>query len=156
MKIYVASSWRNPLQPGIVKLLVENGYDVYDFRNPSEGDNGFHWSEIDKDWQNWNPEEYRDALEHETAEVGFDKDMKALEDADVVIMVLPCGKSSHLELGYGCAKPGTVTAIYFDGRDDFPVGCEPELMYKMADAIIFDEHTLVDWLDHLDPNGVTD
>ena len=54
-KIYVASSWRNERQPILVEILRANGHEVYDFRNPKEGDNGFHWSEIDEDWQQWTP-----------------------------------------------------------------------------------------------------
>ena len=33
-KVYVASSWRNPIQPAIVALLRGHALDVYDFRNP--------------------------------------------------------------------------------------------------------------------------
>lgn len=41
MKIYVASSWRNAYQPQVVDALRKEGNEVYDFRNPAEGDNGF-------------------------------------------------------------------------------------------------------------------
>jgi DNA (cytosine-5)-methyltransferase 1 len=47
MKIYVASSWRNEQQPEVVKALRDAGHEVYDFRNPSETDKGFAWSDID-------------------------------------------------------------------------------------------------------------
>ena len=50
-KIYVASSWRNIFQPSIVLCLKKMGHEVYDFRNPKDGDKGFHWSEIDSDWE---------------------------------------------------------------------------------------------------------
>lgn len=40
-KVYVASSWRNLLQPGVVSALRSMGHWVYDFKNPSEGDKGF-------------------------------------------------------------------------------------------------------------------
>ena len=32
MKIYVASSWRNGFQPGVVASLRAEGYRVYDFK----------------------------------------------------------------------------------------------------------------------------
>ena len=38
MKIYVASSWRNERHPGVVELLRIAGHEVYDFRNPEDGD----------------------------------------------------------------------------------------------------------------------
>ena len=122
--VYVASSWRNTKQPTIVGFLRKQGFDVYDFRHPAEGDNGFHWSEIDPHWEGWSPRQFRDALSHPMAQKGFTTDMKALDDCDAVVLVMPCGRSSHLELGYavGSGKP---TFIYLsDG--------EPELMYGMA------------------------
>lgn len=42
MKIYVASSWRNNRQPDVVKFLRDLGHEVYDFKNPKPGDDGFH------------------------------------------------------------------------------------------------------------------
>ncbi len=125
--VYVASSWRNKRQPEVVGALREAGLDVYDFRNPSEGDNGFHWSEIDPAWQEWTPAMYRSYLMHPLAEVGFAKDMDALRAADAVVLVNPCGRSAHLELAWalGAGKPGVIRLS--DG--------EPELMYKMAAAI---------------------
>lgn len=49
--IYVASSWRNDYQPIVVRELRSEGHEVYDFRNPSHGDKGFQWSDIDANWQ---------------------------------------------------------------------------------------------------------
>ena len=34
-RIYVASSWRNALQPGVVTKLRRDGHEVYDFREPA-------------------------------------------------------------------------------------------------------------------------
>lgn len=48
--VYLASSWRNPLQPAVSAVLTAAGIDHYDFRNP-EGGTGFAWSEIDPDWR---------------------------------------------------------------------------------------------------------
>ena len=62
MKIYLASSWRNEYFPGIVQTLREAGYDVYDFRNPGDGSDGFRWSDISADWLEWEPQRYRDEL----------------------------------------------------------------------------------------------
>ena len=51
-RIYVASSWRNTLQPGVVAALRGDGHEVYDFRNPAPGVKGFAWSEIDPSGSN--------------------------------------------------------------------------------------------------------
>lgn len=140
-RIYVASSWRNPDQPAVVEILRAGGHEVYDFRHPEPGDNGFHWSEIDPHWQAWSPSEYVEALDHPVAMAGFGKDFAAMEWADVFVLVLPCGRSAHLELGWAVGM-GKATAIYLD--DD---GFEPELMYRMVNHLATDMGDLLRWLD---------
>lgn len=128
MNLYVASSWRNTRQPEIVELLRQVGHEVYDFRNPEPGDNGFHWSEIDPDWLGWRPEVFRRCLSHPVAEHGFGLDWNAMKWADAGVLVLPCGRSAHLEAGYfvGANKPLVILLAEEN---------EPELMYKMATRI---------------------
>lgn len=126
VRIYVASSWRNPYQPGVVATLREAGFDVYDFRNPGPGDNGFGWREIDPDWERWDVERYRDALTHPIAERGFGNDMRGMESSDHCCLVLPCGRSAHLEAGWFAGR-GRPLSVYA------PVAIEPELMYKLAE-----------------------
>lgn len=125
--IYVASSWRNKHQPYVVEELRANAFDVYDFRNPSAGNSGFQWSEIDRDWQAWGFDAYKAALNHEHAEEGFRLDREAVNSCDACVLVLPCGRSAHLELGHviGQGKPGYI--LYPYGKH-----FEPELMYKWA------------------------
>jgi hypothetical protein len=127
MKIYVASSWRNKRQQGVVQYLREQGHEVYDFKNPTADNRGFHWSDIDPEWQKWTAPRFRRGLEHDLARDGFGKDMDALKWADAVVLVQPCGRSAHLELGWAVGA-GKFTAILLtDG--------EPELMYKMVDVV---------------------
>lgn len=125
MRIYVASSWRNVLQPGIVHALRRCGHEVYDFRQPEPGNNGFHWSEIDPAWKSWTPEQYREALKHPVAERGYGFDIGALRACEAVVFVLPCGRSASWEFGYamGQGKRGYVVAFE---------PCEPELMFREA------------------------
>ena len=122
--IYVASSWRNSYQPAVVNMLRQNGFSVYDFHNPGSGNHGFHWSDIDPSWEKWPVGDFIRGLEHPLARKGYNTDKAALDNCKVVVLVLPCGRSAHLEFGYavGQSKPGF---ILLDGS-------EPELMYKMA------------------------
>jgi len=130
VRIYVASSWRNNQQPDVVELLLGLGHEVYDFRNPVAGDDGFHWSEIDDAWKTWTPDGFRAALEHPIAQRGFALDMTALLRCDACVLVLPCGRSAHLELGWA-AGAGKRTAVFMSTRE------EPELMYRMlTDGVI--------------------
>lgn len=128
MKIYVASSWRNALQPSIVNVLRRSGHDVYDFREPAPGVTGFAWSEIDPNWQQWTPAEYRDALQHPIAADGYRHDIDALNACDACVLVLPSGRSASWEFGYamGAGKRGSV--VMFEA-------CEPELMYREAEIL---------------------
>ena len=123
-RVYVASSWRNARQPEVVLALVEAGHLVYDFRNPEYARGGFHWSDIDPEWQKWTPERFRDALLHPIAVAGSRCDWESMVWADCCVLVMPCGRSAHLEAGYfvGAGKP--LVILLSDG--------EPELMYKMA------------------------
>ena len=130
LRIYVASSWWNELQPRLVTMLIFDGYEVYDFRNPREGDKGFHWSEIDKDWQHWTPEQYALALHHPVAEAGFKSDMDAMEWADIFIGLQPFGRSASLEMGWAVGQ-GKRTILMLNSG-------EPELMVKMIDHICCD------------------
>ena len=146
MKIYVASSWRCILQPGVVHILRTAGHEVYDFRNPPNK-TGFAWSEIDPDWLKWTPEKFVDRLYDRRAINGFNEDFAAMRWADACVLVLPCGRSAHLEAGYfwGAGKP-----LYILLSDD---KFEPELMYKGATGIHTDMVAVVDALGKAVPRG---
>lgn len=127
-RIYVASSWRNELQPHVVELLRNAGHAVYDFRNPGPHDRGFSWSEIDPHWQSWSAERYREALRHPIATKGFATDLAAMRWADTCVLVLPAGRSAHLEAGWFCGIGKRTIILTQDGE-------EPELMARLADTI---------------------
>ena len=137
MKIYVASSWRNQLQPAIVSIMRSAGHEVYDFKNPAPGNNGFSWSQIDPDWENWTPQQYRKALEHPIAKAGYNCDMTALYDCDACVLVLPSGRSASWEFGWalGHGKQGAVIML-----DKY----EPELMY-LGNPILTTIDEVMDW-----------
>jgi hypothetical protein len=130
MKIYVASSWRSERQPPVVERLKAEGHEVYDFKNPVKGNNGFHWSDIDRDWMGWGAKEFRDGLSHSLADEGFGFDMRTLEWCDACVLVVPAtaGLSSHLDLGWAVGAKKLTIVMMLDGS-------EPELMYKMADHL---------------------
>lgn len=133
--VYVASSWRNNLQPVVCRALAEANIDHYDFKNPPNGA-GFGWEQVNpnvsglpikgSDWVNI--QTYRLMLAHSKAVEGFAADFGAMQRAGTFVLVLPCGKSAHLELGWAVGA-GKRTAILLED----PV--EPELMYKMVDCL---------------------
>lgn len=145
--LYVASSWRNKSYPLVIDMArggavaVSNRYNepefgVYDFRTAAGA--GFSWREVDEGWENWTMEEYRQNLFHPAAERGWTHDIEALNRATACLLVGPCGRSAHLELGYIAGK-GLPCAIYL------PEPQEPELMYRMAD-ILLEPTEVISWV----------
>jgi len=135
-RIYVASSWRNLYQPNVIKLLESHGHQVYDFRNPP-GKAGFQWKDIEEGWQEWDMPRYRELLTTTPdAAFGYIADYRAMQWADTCVLVLPCGRSAHLEAGYfnGASKR---LIIYI------PEPIEPDLMYLMANKIVLNEAELL-------------
>ena len=128
-RIYVASSWRNKYFPEVVARLREAGHEVYDFRNPPHGGNGFRWTDIDPKAPEWSFGEYAEGLHHPLAERQFKADLEALEWADTCVLVLPCGRSAHTEAGWLAGK-GCKVVVYI------PEMMEPELMYKLFDGVV--------------------
>lgn len=145
--IYIASSWKNPIHIAVVAALRAAGLDHYDFRHPAPGNEGFAWKEVMPSlaWDGHgfggtvSQDEYLDGIEHPRAEEGFKLDFEAMEQCDTCVLVLPCGRSSHLELGW-FAGQGRKTAVLLDD----PV--TPELMYKMVDYIAPSLFDLFGWL----------
>ena len=128
MKIYVASSWRNETQPAVVEFLRAHDHEVYDFRHPIEGNDGFSWKQVGLERDELGKstlEQLKAAHAHPTAEQGFKLDFDAMQWADACVLVLPCGNSAHLEAGWMQGQ-GKLTLVYCDGLRKI----EPELMYK--------------------------
>ena len=147
LKIYVASSWKNDRYPEVVKRLRAEGHDVYDFRDPSTG---FDWRRLPgapeadpKD--GWPAADVVRVLDQPRARAGFKSDMGALRACDTCVLVLPCGRSAHLELGWA-AGAGRRTIVLLDDP------AEPDLMHLMADRICVSLNEVVEELDdHGDP-----
>lgn len=172
LKIYVASSWRNALHPAVVEALRPLA-EVYDFRNPPNKSD-FRWLSLDPNYRQWTASQFIQALESPLAEEGFSSDMQALEDCDLCVLVLPCGRSAHLELGYAVGA-GKVTIVLIPDAQERVLGhtmdcrpcatcgdldgchmpaklrnaLEPELMYKMCNHIVTSVGGLVDLISFL-------
>lgn len=136
MRVYVASSWRNPTHPEVVERLRGAGHEVYDFRNPPNPVGAFSWSEIDDRAPRTvvgSPkveipaEDIVRMLAHPRAQDGFESDMGALQWCDACVLVLPCGRSAHLEAGWAAGAGKHTVALITDG--------EPDLMWKMLGTL---------------------
>jgi hypothetical protein len=128
MTIYVASSYRNKYQPEIIQLLRQLGHDVYDFHtNPYK----FKWEEISMNLhKDWEPQFFADKLKNDTkVKNAFQYDYAAVTKADCCLVILPCGKSAHIEAGWFKGRGKKVYILMMEPN-------EPELMYKFFDEIV--------------------
>jgi hypothetical protein len=140
--IYVASSWRCPRFESVADALRGAGHEIYDFKHDKGAQ--FHWHEVGVDSNGDTIFNYLTGLEHPRADAGFESDAGALVRCDTCVLVLPCGRSAHLELGWAVGQ-GKRTAILLPPEwiDD------PELMYKLVDHLAPDVEDLLTWLESL-------
>lgn len=142
MRIYVAASWRNAKQPTVVTRLREENHQVYDFRNPAEGNDGFHWHDLGDKQEpaQWTAARTRQLLlHHPRAAQGFQYDFRAMLWCDACVLVEPSGRSAHMELGY-CGGLGKKTFILMDDNDG------PDLMMLLANELCISLDELVERL----------
>lgn len=131
--IYLIGALKNEQIPIIGNALREHGYDVFeDWFSPGPEADTFLLK-----YEKLRGHGYKEALKGYAAQHNFQFDKFHLDRCDAAVMVMPAGKSGHLELGYilGCGKPGY---ILFDK--------EPErfdLMYNFATDIFFSLDDLI-------------
>lgn len=127
VKLYVASSWKNDAYTVLVEGLRAEGHEVLDWRV-----NGFAWQEVSSTpIDRVSPQEYRDKiLLAPRANEAFHNDFDKMVAADACVLLLPCGRSAHIEAGWfwGAKKPLHIFIPKFDTA---------ELMYKGATSITF-------------------
>ena len=142
-KVYVASSWRNTVQPYVVQELEGAGHEVYDFKRPNNA-KGFAWSDVygsinhDQSY----PDQFLKALDTPKAVQGFKSDFTAMQWADTCVLVLPCERDAHLELGWAVGA-GKKTAILLDNP------CKASLMYRMVNLITPHIAEILEWMGDL-------
>lgn len=133
MKIYIVGSLRNPAIPEFANLLQSEGFEVFaDWFCPGPKADDF-WRKYSKA-RGWT---YKQALQSHVARNIFLFDKAHIDSADAVVMLMPAGKSGHLELGYarGCGKPGY---ILFDKEPE-----RYDVMVQFATDIFFDAKELI-------------
>ena len=126
-KIYLASSWRNEHIDTVRDALRVSGHDVYDFRE----NEGFNWTDVQPDWNGIDPvpvDEFVTMLDHQRSQAAHERDVSHLLLADICVLILPCNKSAHTELGMAIMR-GKFTVVYTPGP------LQPELMYASCNHV---------------------
>ena len=131
--IYVIGSLRNPKIPELAEKLRALGYTVFDDWFASGPQTDFYWKEYTKK----RGQSYKEALEDHHAKHVFEFDKFHLNLADLGVLVLPAGRSGHLELGFmaGLKKP---TFVLYDGHPK-----RHDIMTSFASGIVFSIDELI-------------
>ncbi len=102
--LYIASSWRNEHHASVVTRLRRDGLRVYDYRNPEAGNRGFNWKEIDPNCALWAPNRAVVELGRPGPKAAFALDGAAMLASEACLLLLPSGRSAHLEAGWFAGK----------------------------------------------------
>jgi len=136
MKIYLIGSLRNPKVLELGNLLRENDFNVFD-----------DWMEAgptaDDSWMDYEKQRgrsYGEALEGLAAEHVFEFDKKHLDSSDVAVLLMPAGKSAHIELGYMLGS-GKLGFVLFDKEPE-----RYDVMYKFATGVFSTPKDLINAL----------
>ncbi len=135
-KIYLIGSLRDKRIPEIAnEIRKETGHEVFDdwFAPGPRADD--HW----KEYETARGHTYREAQKGYAARHIFAFDKHHLDSSDIGVLILPSGKSCHLELGYMTGR-GKLTYILMDNPDRWDV------MYQFATGIAFNMDELMEML----------
>lgn len=131
--IYLIGSLRSPRVPEVAAILRAAGHDVFDSWKAAHPEADDNW----RDYEKAKGLTYVEALKDYAALHVFNFDKSHLTRAECVVLVLPAGKSGHLELGWALGQ-GKKGYILLEG--------EPErwdVMYAFADGVFTDVKELV-------------
>ena len=132
MRLYLIGSLRNPEVPKVANALRKAGHDVFDDWYAAGPEADDKWREYEQQRGN----SYLYALYGYAAEHVFEFDKKHLDACDGAVLLLPAGKSGHLELGYVIGQ-GKLGYIIIDNPDRWDV------MYKFAKEVVMDVDELI-------------
>lgn len=101
-KLYIIGSLRNPLIPVTAHALRSRlpGVEIFDDWYAAGPEADDYWMAYEKA----RGRTFTEALKGYAAENVFNFDRRHLDQADGALLVLPAGKSGHLELGYMAGK----------------------------------------------------
>lgn len=131
--IYVVGSLRNENIPTFSNILrEETGFEVFDdwFSPGPEADD--FW----KKYEEARGRTYEEALSGWAGKHVFEFDKHHIDRADIGVLIMPAGKSGHLELGYMIGR-GKPTYVLMDVQDRWDV------MYQFATGVLFNMEDLV-------------
>ena len=131
--IYLTGSLRNPRVLDVARQLREAGHEVFDDWMAAGPDADDQW----RDYEKQKGHNLKQALAGYAARHVFEFDLFHLNRADIVVLVMPAGKSAHIELAWALGK-GKKGYILFDSepeRFDVMLQFATDVFYSVDDLI---------------------
>lgn len=135
-RVYLIGSLRNPRVPELGRTMRRAGLDVFDDWHAAGPEADDHWQKYEQAKGN----NFVQALKGAAAQHVFAFDCENLDASDAAVLVLPAGKSGHLELGYMAGK-GKKTYILIDSDPE-----RFDVMYNFATGVFLQPTILMDEL----------
>lgn len=134
--IYLIGSLRNKLVPEVAAYLRKHGFEVFDDWYAAGPEADDYWQA----YEHHRGRPFPEALAGAHAQDVFAFDKRHLDTSRRGVLLLPAGKSGHLELGYliGQGKPGYILMPGEPERYD--------IMYNFATGVFFDLDELISCL----------
>lgn len=126
--VYLIGSLRNDKIPQLGNYLRENGLEAFDDWYGAGHEADDKW----RDYEQLRGRDLKTSVYGYAARHVFEFDKKHLDRCDAAVLVMPAGRSGHLELGYfvGTGKPGY---LLLDGVPD-----RYDVMWNFATDIFTD------------------
>lgn len=141
--LYLIGSLRNKRIPELAKRLRKDfaarGEDVEVFEDWYAA--GFEADDWWKDYEVNRGRSYKEALSGYAAKHVFDFDRFHLDRSTHVLLVLPAGKSGHMEVMYGQYGANSKAAILLDPED-----VRFDIMYQFVDTILEGDDEIASWV----------
>ncbi len=135
-KLYLIGSLRNPRIPEVAATLRGIGYDVFDDWYAAGPEADDYWRDYEKN----RGHDLVQALDGIAANHVYSHDHHHLDTSDLAVLLLPAGRSGHLELGFMVGR-GKPTHIVLDGEPE-----RYDVMYRFATAVHRSVEEMVEWM----------
>ena len=123
--LYLVGSLRNPRVPELAEKLRRLGFEVFDDWYAAGPEADDYWQRYERD----RGHDLVEALEGHAARHVFDYDHRHLDRSDLGVLLLPAGRSGHLELGYLAGRQ-VPTHIILEGEPE-----RYDVMYRFATQV---------------------
>ena len=139
-KLYLIGSLRNEAVPQLAARLRKSApqFEVFDDWYSAGPEADDYWKKYEKD----RGHNYQQALSGYAAKHVFEFDKHHLDTSSHAVLVLPAGKSGHMEITYAKWGAGCKTAILLEPNADVRF----DVMYQFIDIVLEDETELNQWL----------